>query len=307
MRVYAKLDKLLMFLCSTLMLILCFFTGGINSPFILIFPLIIFIISYVGKTNLCIINSIYFELALIIFNYIKPEKPIYVHIIFFQLPLCIFSVAFGIYISKSIKKRYNNLLYLVNCLISTIEAKSPVTYMHTERVCVYCMKIGKALNLSKKNLALLKEASLLHDIGKLGIPDAILDKPEKLTDKEFEVIKNHPQKGYDILSKIDDLEPVANLVLCHHEKYDGSGYPNKLSGDDIPYLAKIITIADCFDVITSRRPYKDPSSIEAAAKELEKCKWTHFDGNIVDTFIKILKEDKDIPDIINSKIDKNII
>lgn len=209
------------------------------------------------------------------------------------------------YINNKIYKKYENLLYVVNCLINTIEAKSPVTYMHTERVCLYALKLGRALNLSKKNLMLLKQAALLHDIGKLGIPDSILNKPDRLTDSEFEIIKNHPQKGYDILKGSKELEPIAKLILCHHEKYDGSGYPNGLAGDEIPYLSKIITIADSFDVITSKRPYKTPSSIETAAEELRKCKWSHFDGNMVDVFINILMKDNEIKDIMNSRIKKD--
>ncbi|MFL0249101.1 HD-GYP domain-containing protein [Clostridium neuense] len=223
-----------------------------------------------------------------------------------QLILPLLAILFAIYTYNKSKTKYDDLLHMVNCLINTIEAKSPVTYMHTERVCIYALKLGKALNLSKKDMLILKEAALLHDIGKLGIPDKILEKPDRLTDSEFEVIKNHPRKGYNIIKSIENLKPVAELVLCHHEKYDGSGYPNKLSGDAIPYLAKIITIADSFDVMTSRRPYKDPSSIEIAISELEKCKWTQFDGNMVDVFIKVLKTDKDIQNVMNRSFPSNI-
>lgn len=225
--------------------------------------------------------------------------------IFLSLVLiCFMTYLTTIYVYNKVNKKYENLLYVVNCLINTIEAKSPVTYMHTERVCLYALKLGKSLNLSKKRLMLLKQAALLHDIGKLGIPDSILNKPDRLTDSEFQTIKNHPQKGYDILKGAKELEPIANLVLCHHEKYDGSGYPNGLSGDDIPYLAKIITIADSFDVITSTRPYKSPSSIETAAEELKKCKGTHFDGTMVDIFVDLLLKDDEIKDIMNSKLKK---
>lgn len=230
----------------------------------------------------------------------------YLEHVILQLILPLLAIIFAIYTYNKSKIKYDNLLHMVNCLINTIEAKSPITYMHTERVCIYSLKLGKALNLSQKQMALLKQASLLHDIGKLGIPDNILDKPNKLTDSEFEIIKSHPQKGYNILKSIENLKPVAKLVLCHHEKYDGSGYPNKLSGDEIPYLAKIITIADSFDVMTSRRPYKNPTSIETAILELEKCKWTQFDGNMVDVFIEILKTDKDIKDVMNRNFPSNI-
>lgn len=230
----------------------------------------------------------------------------YLEPITLQLILPILAIIFAAYTYNKSKIKYNNLLHMINCLINTIEAKSPVTYMHTERVCIYALKIGETLNLSKNDMIILKEASLLHDIGKLGIPDNILDKPDKLTDSEFEIIKSHPQKGYNILKSVKSLKPIANLVLCHHEKYDGSGYPNKLSGEQIPYLAKIITVADSFDVMTSRRPYKNPSSIETAISELEKCKWTQFDGNIVDAFIQVLKTDKDIKNVMNRSFPSNI-
>lgn len=230
----------------------------------------------------------------------------YLEPITLQLILPFLAIIFAVHTYNKSKIKCNNILHMVNCLINTIEAKSPVTYMHTERVSIYASKLGQALNLSKKEMLLLKQAALLHDIGKLGIPDNILNKPDKLTDSEFEIVKSHPQKGYNILKSIDSLKPVAKLVLCHHEKYDGSGYPNKLSKDEIPYLSKVITIADSFDVMTSRRPYKTPGSIEMAISELEKCKWTQFDGNMVDAFIEILKTDKDIKDVMNRSFPSNI-
>ena len=135
---------------------------------------------------------------------------------------------------------------------------------------------------------LLKIGGLFHDIGKIGIPDSILLKTAKLTDDEYSEIKNHPTIGAHILSNATIFEKAIPIVKHHHERYDGFGYPSKLAGDNIPYLARIAAVADSFDAMTSRRSYRDSMPIDIVKAEIEKNKGTQFDPNIADVFLNIL-------------------
>lgn len=150
------------------------------------------------------------------------------------------------------------------------------------------MKIGYAFSLSEKDMKNLFISSILHDIGKIGISDEILNKPDKLTENEYEIIKTHCKIGMDCLAKANMFNDVPNIVLYHHERYDGKGYPYGLCGNDIPFLSRIITLADCFDAMTSSRIYKKQMSISQAIKEVEKNSGTHFDSNIVNVLLKVI-------------------
>jgi putative nucleotidyltransferase with HDIG domain len=175
-------------------------------------------------------------------------------------------------------------------LAETIEKRDPYTGGHTKRVLNYSYAIGTSMGLSKKELEDLKLAAILHDVGKIGVSDKILLKEGKLDSKELERMHLHPKYGAEILSHIKQLKDVIPSVRSHHEKIDGTGYPDKLKGDDIPVIAKIIAVADAYDAMTTDRPYRKGMSMEEAFQELKKYAGIQFDKDIVHTFMKVMNE-----------------
>ncbi len=178
----------------------------------------------------------------------------------------------------------------------TTEYKDPETANHINRVAHYSKLLARKFGLSKEKQELIFYSSPFHDIGKVGISDTILLKPAKLTDDEFKIMKTHSTIGYHILkdAKSKYLQMGATIALNHHEKYDGTGYPNRIKASDIPIEAKIVAIADVFDALVSQRPYKEAWSIEEATKLLIKEKNKHFDPNLVDIFIQNIQNIKEI-------------
>jgi HD-GYP domain-containing protein (c-di-GMP phosphodiesterase class II) len=136
----------------------------------------------------------------------------------------------------------------------------------------------------------IKTAGILHDIGKIMVPPEILNKPSKLTDEEFEIIKRHPETSYQILKSVDEYSVFAEDVLYHHERHDGKGYPEGLVADEIPLNSKIIAVADAYEAMTAKRPYQNPKSKGEALEELVRCSGTQFDPKIVDVFVNIMKK-----------------
>lgn len=193
------------------------------------------------------------------------------------------------YLSNDIK----NLTYL----LSQIELKDLYTHSHGKRVRDYSTMIGKKLGLSEARLEKLVFASLFHDIGKASVPDEVLKKPGRLTDDEMDFIKKHPVDGSKMVESTF-LEDVGNIIAQHHERLDGSGYPNGLKSDEILLEAKIIGIADSFDAMTSDRPYRKAMSFETAIQELTRLSGIHYDGKLVRIFMEALEENK-IPDVID--------
>jgi HD-GYP domain-containing protein (c-di-GMP phosphodiesterase class II) len=185
----------------------------------------------------------------------------------------------------------NFICSMVKSLVFAIEAKDIYTRGHSERVSKYCMLIGEQLGLGEKEYNDLKWASILHDIGKIGIPESILNKPDRLTDAEYDIIKGHPKKGSEILQPIDQLAGSLSGIIHHHERYDGDGYPQGLKGEEIPLIARIISVADTFDAINSTRAYRETRSPEKALKIIEEVAGSQLDSRIVDTFMKVYKED----------------
>ena len=165
----------------------------------------------------------------------------------------------------------------IEILRQTVEAKDPYTRGHSDRVSEYSLLLGKKLALPKKDLITLRVGGLFHDIGKIGVPDSILLKESRLTDDEYAQIKMHPIIGVQILGNADAFSDCLPIILHHHEKFDGSGYPNKLRGHDIPYLARVCSIVDAFDAMTSRRSYRDVIPLEKVVEELKKYSGTQFD------------------------------
>ncbi len=183
-------------------------------------------------------------------------------------------------------------LEIIYRLAKAAEYRDEHTGYHIQRVSHYCVAIGSHLGLSNDALDVLKYASPLHDIGKLGIPDQILLKPGALTKEEWEIMKLHTVIGAQILSgsKIKYLKAAEKIALYHHERWDGTGYPKGLKGEKIPLFARITAIADVFDALTTDRPYRKALSIEEAFEIIKKQRGTHFDPLIVDTFFKIKEE-----------------
>ena len=188
---------------------------------------------------------------------------------------------------------YNEIQYgylqTVMSLANSIEAKDPYTRGHCQRVMEISCELGRAMGLNEDEIEDLRYAAILHDIGKIGISASILNKPGKLTDEEFDEIKKHPFIAYNILKDIDFLKNGLNGVLQHHERYDGKGYPNGLKKDEICIFGRILCVADAFDAMTSDRPYRKGMSMEEAIKELERCKGTQFDPQIVDVLISMVQ------------------
>ncbi|MCD6318397.1 GAF domain-containing protein [Candidatus Aerophobetes bacterium] len=206
-------------------------------------------------------------------------------------------IAFGLanYVAIAIKNRFlyedlqHSFLDTVKALIKAIEAKDPYTKGHSEGVTKYSLQIAQALNLSEKEIEMIKFCGLLHDIGKIGIRDSILSKPSKLTRGEYEITKKHPIIGENMVKHIKFLQPGLCLVRHHHERYDGTGYPDGLKGKDIPLLARIGAIADAFDAMVSDRPYRRALPLQEALKELKEGAGTQFDPEIVRVFLSTLK------------------
>ncbi len=177
----------------------------------------------------------------------------------------------------------------VYALAATVDAKDKYTFGHSTRVASIAGKLGKATGLSQEELADLHSASILHDIGKIGVPDSVLCKPEKLTDEEWLLIKRHSSEGAKIVGHIKELRSIVPYILHHHEWYDGNGYPDGLKGKDIPLVARIISIADAYDTMTTDRTYRKAISSELAIAELQRCKDTEFDPHLVDEFCKTVE------------------
>jgi len=171
-----------------------------------------------------------------------------------------------------------------------IEVKDPYTAGHQQRVSQLTTTIAKELNLPPDKIEGIRIASLIHDIGKIGLPAEILSKPTKLTDIEFSLIKGHSQIGYDILKTIDFSYPIANIVLQHHERLNGSGYPNKLKGNEVLLEARILGVADVVEAMSSHRPYRPSLGIDAALEEISQNKGILYDSEVVDICLELFKE-----------------
>jgi len=208
-------------------------------------------------------------------------------------------------INKELKETNDKLekayLETIETLRFTVEAKDTYTRGHSDRVSEYSVLLGKYLGLSEEDIHLLRVGGLFHDIGKIGVPDSILLKTSKLTEDEYSEIKNHPKIGSQILSNATIFEKAIPVVKYHHERYDGFGYPEKLVGENIPYLARIAAVADSFDAMISRRTYRDSMPLDIVIEEIKKNKGSQFDPNIADKFLDILSNHYDEIEEIRNK------
>ena len=200
-------------------------------------------------------------------------------------------------INEELKDKNDELekayLDTIGILRQTVEAKDPYTRGHSDRVSDYSVLIGTKMGLDENTIHTLKIGGLFHDIGKIGIPDSILLKESKLDNEEYSQIKNHPSIGAHILGDVDMFKDIMPMVLHHHERYDGRGYPSQLEGENIPLIARIAAIADTFDAMTSKRSYRDALPLDVVIAEIEKCSGTQFDPKIAPIFVDILKNEKD--------------
>lgn len=179
----------------------------------------------------------------------------------------------------------------IEILRHTVEAKDPYTKGHSDRVSEYAVLLGKKLNLPDEDIEKLRIGGLFHDIGKIGIPDSILLKESTLTDEEYSKIKEHPIIGYNMLQHATMFKNILDIVKHHHEKFNGTGYPDKLAGTNIPYLARITSIVDSFDAMTSRRSYRDSLPMDVVKSEILQNLGSQFDPEIGIVFLDILDND----------------
>ena len=186
----------------------------------------------------------------------------------------------------------------IDTLISVIEERDYITGDHSIKVCEYAVKIAQKAGLSSQEVSVIMKAAILHDIGKVGIPDSVLLKPGHLTDEEYNMIMNHPEIGCKILSKIENMDNIIPLVLHHHERIDGMGYPDGLKDGEIPEGAKIIAVADSYDAMTSNRPYRKGMPKKEAKKRLLSGMGTQFEPKYVQLFMDIL-DSSNVDDIRN--------
>nr|WP_275299047.1 HD-GYP domain-containing protein [Clostridium sp. YIM B02500] len=183
--------------------------------------------------------------------------------------------------------QYNDDMYhgVVRSMVATLEAKDFYTYGHSTRVADMAYKLGEVLGMTTEELELIHIAGDLHDIGKIGVPDNILNKPDSLEVGEWELMKNHPYIGYNILSKTSTFEDISRIVLYHHERWDGKGYPKGLKEEEIPFASRILAVCDSIDAMKSDRPYRKSISDELCKDEIKKNKGIIYDSKIAECML----------------------
>jgi len=177
---------------------------------------------------------------------------------------------------------------MLKTLANTLEAKDLYTRGHSDRVAAHAVQVGERLELPARELSQIELAGLLHDIGKIGVREAVLHKPDKLTDEEYEHIKGHTVLGERILKPIEEFAPVLDHVRHHHERFDGRGYPDGLCGDDLSLGARILAVCDTYDAMTSERPYRSPYPHDHACQEIRRCRGSQFDPTVADAFLEVV-------------------
>ncbi len=208
-------------------------------------------------------------------------------ILLFFFPLLLARQSFELY--TRMRKMY---LDTIRTLAATIDAKDPYTHGHSERVSQLAVQLAKKLDFVETEIEYLEYAAILHDIGKIGIADSILGKKDRLTEQEYNKIKEHPVIGASIIGSIEFLQKCSKTILHHHERYDGGGYPQGIKGEEIPRTARLLAVVDAYDAMNSDRPYRKKLSENNILEELERESGKQFDPVITKTFISLLKEKK---------------
>lgn len=289
------------------------FTGSTSMVFCYILPMLSFLVLY-HRPNLILftgIASICINLISVISRLLNGSTPIsQTKDIEIQIAL-IFLCFLGAYVATNLydqitldNERYIKMLddknaeiqemalQTIMTIANTIDAKDTYTKGHSRRVSEYSAAIASELGMSDSEIHDIRSIALLHDIGKIGIPDSVLNKPGRLTDEEFGLMKLHTVRGAEILKDINMIPGIAVGAKYHHERYNGTGYPEGIAGEDIPFIARIIAVADAYDAMNSNRIYRKHLDEEKIIDELEKCSGTQFDPDIAAVFIKILKTGK---------------
>lgn len=293
-----KFTDISIFILLLIMIGIIFYTSrNINTIYfyaytrLLYIPLVISALMYDLKRSLIIPTLISIGEFLEIY---LTEKS---YILFISVPMYYFvSISISYFklqaerLRDLIKETNENLKEMENALISALEAKDVYTQGHSQRVCKLVTQIVYKMGIEGKEAEDIITAAKLHDIGKIGIRDEVLNKPGKLTDQEFAEIMDHPVMSYEIINKMKLMENIAKIIRHHHERYDGKGYPDGLKGEKIPLGSRIIAVADSFDAMTSKRPYRDSFTMAQAIEELKKNAGTQFDPKIVDVFISIIED-----------------
>lgn len=194
--------------------------------------------------------------------------------------------------NPDIRAAYERVAPTIYALTAAIDAKDSYTFVHSMNVSKYAVALAESLNMNNSEIEMIRDAGMLHDIGKISIPESILKKTTHLTDAEYEIMKTHVENSTKMIRYLPDMDYVIPAVVGHHERYDGKGYPRGLSGENIPFMARILTIADCFDAMTAKRPYKQPMPVSYAISELQKNSGTQFDPNLVSHFVSLIYEGK---------------
>jgi len=194
-------------------------------------------------------------------------------------------------VDEKTKENENLFLHVVECLADAIDAKDNYTKGHSGRVASYAKEIARRYGYDEKQQEKIFMMGLLHDVGKIGVPDEVINKPGRLTDEEFASIKKYPAIGYKILSNIREMPELSAGAKYHHERYGGNGYPNGISGEEIPEVARIIAVADAYDAMTSNRSYRGVLPQEKVRDEIEKGKGTQFDPKFADIMLEMMDDD----------------
>ena len=264
------------------------------SVYILINTLLITMLIYL--TSMDKFLDIFFSDFGIVLGYFYSLVPMSIAVTYIynpKYPYVVFIMIPPLLLMEQAVKRYYKLhsesKATLAVLAEIIDQRDKYTYDHSARVSKYAREIAEELNLSYNEIVKIEAAGLVHDLGKVTIADNIIKKKDKLTEEEFFIIKKHPEMSHRLLKNIQPYEKAAEYVLYHHERFDGRGYPNNLVGTAIPLGARILTVADSYDAMTSDRSYRKSLSQDFAVKELIKNSGTQFDPNIVETFIKVLK------------------
>ncbi|WP_027625576.1 bifunctional diguanylate cyclase/phosphohydrolase [Clostridium lundense] len=193
-------------------------------------------------------------------------------------------------LKRDIEEEHIDLITSIKTLISVINAKDRYTYAHVERVVIYSKLLGNKLNLSEVDKKILMYGAYMHDIGKINISKEILNKRMPLSVDEWNILKMHPKNGAEMIESVESLKSIIPIILYHHERYDGKGYPEGLKGEEIPYLSRVLTVVDSFDAMTSNRPYNKRKSCAEGIIELKRCSSTQFDPKIAQAFIEVIEE-----------------